>query len=193
MFLGRTIMQPLLLDLRVHLRVPEDRPGDRQQSGELRHVARGRHDRERDDLPGRAGRRAAARAGLRLHARDRRPRARADAGVGRRRRESGRRARSRRCSRRWWCSRSRCSSRPTKVHLSCTGSTCITLLPLAAVMSAAFGLTIGTRVATSSGPADLQPARDPDDVPRRGVLPVEEPHAAAVAQGRACSSTRSST
>ena len=33
MFIGRTIMQPLLLDLRVHVRVPEDRPGDRRRSG----------------------------------------------------------------------------------------------------------------------------------------------------------------
>ena len=147
MFLGRTIMQPLLLDLRVHLRVPEDRPG---RSAAIRRdfstLLVGRRDRERDDLPGSAGGRAAARAGLRLHPRDRRPRARADAGVGRRRREGRRRARSRRCSRRSSCSRSRAfipaDAGAPHVHWFYL----LTLLPLAAVMSASLGLTIGTRV-----------------------------------------------
>ena len=38
--------------------------------------------------------------------------------------------------------------------------------------------------ATAPGSADLQPARDPDDVPRRGVLPVANAHAPAVAEDR---------
>ncbi len=84
MFLGRTVMQPLLLDLRVRVRVPEDRPGHRRRPGRggVLHAARRRRHRELDDLPGRAVGCAAARPGLRLHPRDRRPRARADAGVG---------------------------------------------------------------------------------------------------------------
>ena len=49
-------------------------------------------------------------------------------------------ARSRRCSRRSWCSRSPRSSRPTPVHLHVHWIYLLTLMPLAAVMSAALGL-----------------------------------------------------
>ena len=56
--------------VRVHVRVPEDRPVDRWRTWrrDVLDVARRRRDREHDDLPGRAGGRAADGAGLRLHA-----------------------------------------------------------------------------------------------------------------------------
>ena len=81
----------------------------------------------------------------------------------------------------------RCSSPPTPVHLTVHWLYLITLLPLAAVMSAAFGLDDRHAGRAAAGAVDLQPARDPDDVPRRGLLPVDDPHAAAVAEGRRCS------
>ena len=98
-----------------------------------------------DHLPGHPGGRAAAGAGVRLHPRDRGPRARAAAGVG-------------------W-SRSRRSSPgalqalfaallvfpiaaivpATPVHLDINWPVLLTLLPLACCMSGALGLTFGTR------------------------------------------------
>ena len=69
--------------VRVHLRLPEDRPGRRRQrrrGGDVLQRARRRRRGDRDPLPGHPGRRPAARAGVRLHPRDRGPSARPAAG-----------------------------------------------------------------------------------------------------------------
>ena len=81
----------------------------------------------------------------------------------------------------------------TPVHLRVHWFYLLTLLPLGALMSAALGPHDRHAGRAPPGAADLQPARDPDDVPRRGLLPVAEPHAARLAEVDACSSTRSST
>ena len=120
--------------------------GGARGRGDVLDAARRRRDRELDDLPGRAGRRAAARAGLRLHARDRRPRARADAGVGGRAREGRVGCDPGGASRRSSCSCSPRSSPPRRCTCTCTGSTCSRCCRSSAIMSAALGLTIGTRV-----------------------------------------------
>ena len=76
--------------LRVHVRVPEDRPGRRRRRRGASRVldpARRRRRRARDHVPGHPVGRAADGAGVRLHARDRGPRARADAGRAGRDRE----------------------------------------------------------------------------------------------------------
>ena len=76
--------------LRVHLRVPEDRQrADRRGRQHLRHDARRRGARPGDHVPGHPGRRPAARAGVRLHPRDRGPRPRPAAGQPGRLREGG--------------------------------------------------------------------------------------------------------
>ena len=70
--------------LRVHVRVPEDRSGRRRLGRRRRPTfstrARRRRRRARDHVPGHPVGRAADGAGVRLHARDRGPRARAAAG-----------------------------------------------------------------------------------------------------------------
>ena len=79
--------------LRVHLRVPEDRAGRRwwQRGRRERVLDRARRGRRRphDHVPGRAVGRAPDGAGVRVHARDRRPRARAVAHLDGRDREGG--------------------------------------------------------------------------------------------------------
>ena len=80
----------------------------------------------------------------------------------------------------------RCTSR-------CTGSYLLTLLPLAAVMSASFGLTIGTRVEPRQVPLIFSLLVIPMTFLGAVYYPWRTPHAAAVAEDRSCSSTRSST
>ena len=99
----------------------------------------------RDHVPGHPVGRAADGAGVRLHARDRGPRARAAADLAGRDRE-GRCGRARRaCSPRCSCSRSRRSCPATPVHLDINWPVLLTLTPLACYMCGALGLTFGTR------------------------------------------------
>ena len=82
--------------LRVHLRLPEDRPGRRRQRGRSHRVlerAGRRRGRHRDPLPGHPGGVAPAGAGVRLHPGDRGPGARTAPRAARRLREDrGRRS-----------------------------------------------------------------------------------------------------
>ncbi len=74
----------------------------------------------------------------------------------------------------------------TAVHLEIVWWRLVTILPIASVLGAALGLSIGTRADPAEGAADLRAGRHPDHVPRRDVLPVGGADADPVAQGRSC-------
>ena len=113
--------------LRVHLRLPQDRPGHRRRragAAEFSTMLVAGVLGQRHPLPGHPGRRAADGAGVRLHARDRGPRARPAAGRAGGLREGRRPARSSASSPRSSCSRSPSSSRPRRCTSLSTGRCC---------------------------------------------------------------------
>ena len=100
-FIPRTILQPLLLVFvftYVFPKIGQGVGGRGRRRLELLDAARRRRGRDRDHLPGHPGGRAAAGAGVRLHPRDRGPRARAAAGLGSSRSRRSSPARCRACS-----------------------------------------------------------------------------------------------
>ena len=72
----------------------------------------------------------------------------------------------------------------TTVHLRINVLVLLTLLPLGSVMSAAARAGDRNARGAAAGAAGVQPARHPDDVPRLRVLPVGKSRADQVAQDR---------
>ena len=147
-FLPRTLLQPFLLVFiftYVFPKIGQGVGGSGAAAARVLHPARRRRRRALDHVPGHPVRRAADGAGVRVHPRDRGPRARADAG--------------RRSSR----SRRSISGAfnglfaallvfpiaaivpATPVHLDINWPVLLTLTPLACYMCGALGLTFGTR------------------------------------------------
>ena len=180
MFLGRTVIQPLLLDLRVRVRVPEDRRGDRRRGGAARFSTL---------LVGGVIASSMIFQGVQAvalplvqdfgYTREIEDRVLAPMPV-------------------WAVAFEKVASGAiqaviaslvvfvlatfipaTPVHLSVHWLYLVTLLPL--VGDHVRGARSHDRHPGRAPPGavDLQPARHPDDVPRRGLLPVAEPHAAA--------------
>ena len=126
-FLPRTLLQPLLLVFvfaYVFPKIGQSVGGSGAAAQRVLDRARRRGRRARDHLPGHPVGRAADGAGVRVHPRDRGPRARAAAGRPRRHGEGRGRRAQRRCSARCSSSRSRRSCRPRRCTSRSAGRCC---------------------------------------------------------------------